>query len=139
MSYAMRVAPGFMGVRVGICILSGTADAQQNSGFLGENYSKRQDAQSPSGAQGLKPYQVIPVAFVFAMAKKAGGNASREASLSVEFEARTPEPTIPSRHAARHRGVQESNRQGVTRAVVKPVIDGWAKDARLFFQPRPEQ
>ena len=85
--------------------------------------------------QGLKPYQVIPVAFVFTMAKKAGGSAAKEASLSVEFEVRDAQ-TNDLVGAGMRQGAEplKNPTDKVTLAIVKPVTDGWAKDARMFFQ-----
>jgi hypothetical protein len=219
MSVLLRV----LGIFAGVCLLAATVAAQQNSGFLGDAYSKLQDAQSPSGAkvkrwmapgvtagqyeavllektvlypepqgtdqlsaatldeitayldealrrelgtvikvvtqpgpktlrlkpaitavaskdQGLKPYQIIPVAFVFTMAKKAAGNAPKQASLSVEYEARDAQ-TNELVAAGMRQGSEplKNPTDKISLAAVKPVIDGWAKDARMFFQPKPKQ
>lgn len=214
----MRSMSGLTGILVGICLFAGAAIAQQNSGFLGDNYSKLQDAQSPSGAkvkrwmapgvtpgqyeavllektvlypetkgtdqvsaatlneitayldealrreltgviklaaqpgpktlrfkpaitavasqdQGLKPYQVIPIALVFTMAKRTSGTAAKQASLSLEYEVRDAQ-TNDLVGAGMRQGTEplKNPADRVTLAIVKPVIDGWAKDARAFIE-----
>ena len=44
----MSMLSRLLGVFAGVCLLAGVA-AAQISGYLGDNYSKLQDAQSPSG------------------------------------------------------------------------------------------
>lgn len=86
--------------------------------------------------QGLKPYQVVPVAFLFTMAKKAAGDSPKEASLAVEYEVRDAENNELVGAGVR-RGTGQALAKPtdkVTLAAVKPVIDAWAKDARMFFQ-----
>ena len=202
-------------------VLSAASWAQQDSGFLGDNYSKLQDAQSPSGAkvkrwlapgfapgqydsvmlektvlypeaQGtdqvsaatlsaitayldealrrelaevvkltdqpgpttlrikpaitaaasenkdLKAYQLIPVALVFTMAKRAAGAGAKQAALSVEFEVRDGGTNEVVGVGVRQ-GTQaiDNPAGGVTVETVKPAIDAWAKDAKMFFEAKP--
>ena len=90
--------------------------------------------------QGLKPYQVVPVAFVLTMAKKASGDAPKQASLSVEYEVRDAQ-TNDLVGAGVRQGTEplKNPADKISLAAVKPVIDSWAKDARMFFQPKPKQ
>ncbi|MDO8596113.1 MAG: DUF3313 domain-containing protein, partial [Sulfuricaulis sp.] len=90
--------------------------------------------------QGLKPRQLIPVAFVMAMAKKATGAAPKEATISVEYELRDAQS-----NGLVGAGVREGTGRKldkptdrVSLADFKPVIDEWARDARVFFQPKPK-
>jgi len=68
----MRISSRIIGVFAGVSLLAGAAVAQQNSGFLGANYSKLTDAQSPSG-QKVKRWiapTVTPGKFEFMMLEK---------------------------------------------------------------------
>jgi len=214
----MSMLSRVLGVFAGACLLVGAVAAQQNSGFLGDNYSKLQDAQSPSGAtvkrwlasgvtpgkyeavlldktvlypepkgapqvsvatlreiaayldealrreftgvlklatepgpktlrikpaitgaaakdRGFKPYEVLPVAFVFSVAKKASGGTAKEASLAVEYELWDVETNQLVGVGLRQGTGQalKNPTDSVTLANVKPLIDAWAKDARMFF------
>jgi len=220
----MRMLSWVMSVFTGVGLLAGAAVAQENSGYLGNNYSKLEDATTPSGQkarrwlapgmtpgkydkvllektvlypephgtdqvsmatlkditayldealrrelggaiqlvtqpgpktlrikpaitaaaakdQGLKPRELIPVALLFAAAKKAAGKRAKEATISVEYELRDAE-TNDLVGAGMREGTGrklENPTDRVTVADFKPVIDGWAKDARMFFQPKPKQ
>ena len=220
----MRTLSWVMSVFTGVGLLAGAAVAQENSGYLGNNYSKLEDITSPTGQkgkrwlapgmtpgkydkvllektvlypephgtdqvsmatlkeitayldealrrelggaiqlvtqpgpktlrikpaitaaaakdQGLKPRQLIPVAFVMAMAKKAAGKAPKEATISVEYELRDAQTNDLVGAGMREGTGRKLERptDRVTVADFKPVIDGWAKDARMFFQPKPKQ
>lgn len=218
----MRIMSSLVGILLGCCLIAGAAVAQQNSGFLKDNYSKLQDAQSPSGAkvkrwlapaltpgkyeavlidktvlypepkgapqvsvatlkeiatyldealrreltgvlklaaepgpktlhikpaitgaaakdQGFKPYEVLPIAFVFSTVKKASGGTTKEAFLAVEYEVWDVE-TNQLVGAGVRQGTGQALKNpsdSVTLANVKPVIDAWAKDVRMFFQTKP--
>ena len=220
----MRMLSWVMSVFTGVGLLAGAAVAQENSGYLGNNYSKLEDVTTPSGQkarrwlapgmtpgkyykvllektvlypephgtdqvsmatlkditayldealrrelggaiqlvtqpgpktlrikpaitaaaakdQGLKPRELIPVALLFAAAKKAAGKRAKEATISVEYELRDAE-TNDLVGAGMREGTGrklENPTDRVTVADFKPVIDGWAKDARMFFQPKPKQ
>lgn len=217
----MRILSWVMSVFTGVGLLAGAAVAQENSGYLGNNYSKLEDAISPSGQkarrwlapdmtpgkydkvllektvlypephgtdqvsmatlkeitayldealrrelggaiqlvtepgpktlrikpaitaaaakdQGLKPRELIPVALLFAAAKKAAGKRAKEATISVEYEARdaqTNELVAAGMREGTGRKLERPTDR-VTLADFRPVIDGWAKDARMFFQPK---
>lgn len=91
--------------------------------------------------QGLKPRQLIPVAFVIAMAKKASGNAPKEATISIEYEVRdslTNDLVAVGLREGTGRKLDKPTDR-VTLDAVKSVIDGWAKDARMLIQPKPKQ
>ena len=90
-----------------------------------------------SGNVGLKAYQLIPIALVFTMAKRASGTAAQQATLSVEFEARDAQSNAVV-GAGMRQGTEplQNPADGVTLNAVKPVIDSWAKDARLFLQAK---
>lgn len=220
----MRMLSWVMSVFTGVGLLAGAALAQENSGYLGNNYSKLEDVTTPSGQkarrwlapgmtpgkydkvllektvlypepdvtdqmstatmkeitayldealrrelggaiqlvtqpgpktlrikpaitaaaakdQGLKPRQLIPVAFVMAMAKKATGAAPKEATISVEYELRDAQTNdlvgVGMREGIGRKLDRPTDR--VSLADFKPVIDGWAMDARMFFQPKPKQ
>lgn len=218
----MRMLSWVMSVFTGVGLLAGAAVAQENSGYLGNTYSKLEDAISPSGQkarrwlapdmtpgkydkvllektvlypephgtdqvsmatlkeitayldealrrelggaiqlvtqpgpktlrikpaitaaaakdQGLKPRELIPVALLFAAAKKAAGKRAKEATISVEYEARdaqTNELVAAGMREGTGRKLERPTDR-VTLADFRPVIDGWAKDARMFFQPKP--
>ena len=218
----MRMLSWVMSVFTGVGLLAGAAVAQENSGYLGNTYSKLEDATTPSGQkarrwlapdmtpgkydkvllektvlypephgtdqvsmatlkeitayldealrrelggaiqlvtqpgpktlrikpaitaaaaqdQGLKPRELIPVALLFAAAKKAAGKRAKEATISVEYELRDAQ-TNDLVGAGMREGTGrklENPTDRVTVADFKPVIDGWAKDARMFFQPKP--
>lgn len=218
----MRIMSSIVGFLAGFFLIAASAVAQQNSGFLGDNYSKLQDAQSPSGArvkrwlapvlapgkydavvidntvlypepkgapqvsvttlkeiaayldealrreltgvtklatepgpktlrikpaitgaaaknQGFKPYDVLPIAFVFSTVKKAAGGATKEAFLAVEYEVWDVETNQLVGVGVRQGTGQalKNPTDSVTLANVKPVIDAWAKDVRMFFQSKP--
>lgn len=220
----MRMLAWVMSVCTGISLLAGAAVAQDNSGFLGNNYSKLEDVTSPSGHrakrwmapdmvpgkydklllentvlypepgatdqvstatlkeitayldealrrelagaiqlttepgpktlrvrpaitaaaakdQGLKPRELIPLAFVIAAAKKATGNRAKDAVIAVEYELRDAH-TNELVGAGMREGIGrklERPSDRVTLADFKPVIDEWARDARMFFQPKPKR
>jgi Protein of unknown function (DUF3313) len=201
-------------------LLVGAAVAQQNSGYLGENYSKLQDATSPSGhqakrwlapemssgkydkvllektvlfpepdatdqvsgavlkdvtayldealrreltgaavqfatepgpktlrikpaitavaakEQGLKPRELIPAALVIAAVKEVAGKRAKEARIAVEYELPDSQSNDVVGVGVREGiGKKLENRDAqLTLAHFKPVIDGWAKDARILFQ-----
>ena len=91
--------------------------------------------------QGLKPRELIPVAFLLAAAKKATGNRAKEASIAVEYELRDAQSNelvgAGMREGTGRKLDKPTDR--VSLADFKPVIDEWARDARVFFQPKPKQ
>lgn len=80
---------------------------------------------------GLKPYQLMPIAFI-----ATGGKTSKRASLAAEYEVMDADTGkvvgIGMREGA---GVElKSATEKLTLAHVKPVIDAWAKDMRSFVE-----
>lgn len=80
---------------------------------------------------GLKPYQLLPIAFI-----ATGGKTSKQASLAAEYEALDADTgkvvAIGMREGV---GVElKSATEKLTLAHVKPVIDTWAKDVRAFVE-----
>jgi len=77
----------------------------------------------------LKPYQLIPVAFVFSMAKRAAGQTEYPVKLYVEAEV-TDSVTgeVLSQMVREAQGIQVKGNEQVTLAMARPYIDRW-KDA----------
>jgi hypothetical protein len=86
--------------------------------------------------QGLQVYEVLPIAFVFAQATKAAGARAKEATLAMEWEARDAQTNALIGAGMREgtgQKLKETN-DPITLAHYKSVLDGWAKDARAFFE-----
>ena len=82
---------------------------------------------------GLKPYQYIPIAFIFAM---VSGRESKGASLAVEYEVQDT-ATNEVLAAGMRNGIGPelaSPTAKLTLADFKPIIDAWAKDAGAFIE-----
>lgn len=80
---------------------------------------------------GLKPYQYLPVAFIL-----TAGKSSKGASLAVEYEVQDAD-TAEVVGAGMREGTGlalKSATDKLTLAHFKPIIDGWAKDMRAFFE-----
>lgn len=82
---------------------------------------------------GLKPYQYIPIAFIFTM---ASGSQSKGASQAVEYEV---QDTVTSEVVAA--GMRSGTgpelptpSAKLTLTDFKPIIDVWAKDVRAFSE-----
>ena len=77
----------------------------------------------------LKPYQLIPVAFVFSMAKRAAGQTEYPVKLYVEAEM-TDSVTgeVLAQTVREAQGIQVKGNEQVTLAMARPYIDRW-KDA----------
>ena len=77
----------------------------------------------------LKAYQLIPVAFVFTMAKRAAGASEYPVKLYVEAEL-TDSVTgeVLSQMVREAQGIQVKGNEQVTLAMARPYIDRW-KDA----------
>ena len=80
---------------------------------------------------GLKPYQLLPIAFI-----ATGGKTSKQAGLAAEYEVQDTDTgkvvAIGMREGV---GVElKSATEKLTLAHVKPVIDAWAKDVRSFVE-----
>jgi hypothetical protein len=80
---------------------------------------------------GLKPYQLLPIAFI-----ATGGKTSKQASLAAEYEViDTDTGKVVGAGMREGVGVElKSASEKLTLAHVKPVIDAWAKDMRAFIE-----
>lgn len=85
-------------------------------------------------AEGLKVYEVIPIALVVAAASTAAGTRDRTSEIYVEMEAldaRTSQPV--AKVVRKGHGLDLENKS--TQLTVKdlqPALESWAKDARTF-------
>ena len=84
--------------------------------------------------EGLKPYEVIPIALVIAATSTAVGTRDRNTDIYVELEAldgRTSQPMI--RVVRKGHGLDLENRDSqLSLADLKPALDVWAKDSSAF-------
>lgn len=87
-----------------------------------------------TSAEGLKPYEVIPIALVVAAAGAAAGTRDRDTEIYVELEAldgRNSQPQI--RVVRKGHGLDLENSSTQLRLQdVQPVLDVWARDAATF-------
>lgn len=84
--------------------------------------------------EGLKPYEVIPVALVLAAASTAAGTRDRSTDIYVELEAldaRTSQPMARVVRKGHGLDLDNSSTQ-LTLKDMQPVLDTWARDARNF-------
>ncbi|MWV14915.1 DUF3313 family protein [Pseudomonas sp. L-22-4S-12] len=85
-------------------------------------------------AEGLKVYEVIPIALVAAAASTAAGTRDRTTEIYVEIEvldARTSKPV--ARVVRKGHGLDLENKSTQLRLDdLKPALDVWARDARNF-------
>ncbi len=84
--------------------------------------------------EGLKAYEVIPVALLIAAASTAAGTRDRNTDIYIELEAvdaRTSEPVLRVVRKGHGLALENSTAQlGLND--LKPVLDFWARDARDF-------
>lgn len=80
---------------------------------------------------GLKPYQLLPIAFI-----ATGGKTSKQAALAAEYEVQdTDTGKVVAIGMREGTGVElKSATEKLTLAHVKPVIDAWARDVRAFVE-----
>lgn len=80
---------------------------------------------------GLKPYQLLPIAFI-----ATGGKTTKQASLALEYQLiDTDTNKVVGAGMREGAGVElKSTTEKLTLAHVKPVIDAWAKDMRAFVE-----
>lgn len=87
-----------------------------------------------SSAEGLKLYEVIPVALVMAAANAAAGTRDRDTNIYIEIEAldaRTSQPLV--RVVRKGHGLAlENDSTQLTLKDIRPALDTWAQDARDF-------
>jgi len=86
--------------------------------------------------EGLKAYEMIPLAFVFSQVKKASGNRAKEAKLAVEWLVEDVQSgEVVAAGMREGTGMElDSPEAKVTLNEFKPVLDAWAKDGRTFFE-----
>lgn len=87
-----------------------------------------------TSAEGLKFYEVIPIALVVAAASTAAGTRDRNTEIYVELEAldaRNSKPMV--RVVRKGHGLQlENSSTQLNLNDIRPALDVWAKDARSF-------
>jgi hypothetical protein len=85
--------------------------------------------------EGFQPYEVIPVALVAAAVTSSTGSRDQEVSLYVEFEITdSVSGEILALGVRKGFGSPlENTSESVKLDNLKPVIDQWGKDAKLFF------
>ena len=85
-------------------------------------------------AEGLKVYEVIPIALAVAAASTAAGTRDEDTSIYVELQALDGGTSKPVAEVVRKgTGLQlENNSTQLTVKDLAPVLDVWAKDARNF-------
>lgn len=89
-------------------------------------------------AEGLKPYEVIPIALVAAAASGASGARDRVATVYLEMEARDARSNTLMGQAVRkiEGGTLENDQTALTLPVLKDALDQAAKDGGAFFKAR---
>ncbi|WP_090380084.1 DUF3313 domain-containing protein [Pseudomonas anguilliseptica] len=85
-------------------------------------------------AEGLKVYEVIPIALVAAAVSTAAGTRDLNTNIYVELEAIDGRNSQPMARVVRKgHGLQlENDSTQLTLKDIKPALDVWAKDARNF-------
>lgn len=86
--------------------------------------------------EGLRAYEVIPVALVIAAASTAAGTRDRDTEVYIELEAvdaRTSQPVLRVVRKGHGLALENSTTQ-LSLNDIRPVLDAWARDAR-DFQP----
>lgn len=85
-------------------------------------------------AEGLKVYEVIPIALVAAAASTAAGTRDLNTNIYVELEAIDGRNSQPMARVVRKgHGLQlENDSTQLALKDIKPALDSWAKDARNF-------
>jgi len=80
----------------------------------------------------LKPYQLIPVAFIFTMAKRSAGDSEYPVKLYVEAEMTDSVTGEVLAQAVREaQGIQVKGNEQVTLAMARPYIDRWMEAANV--------
>jgi hypothetical protein len=88
--------------------------------------------------EGLKPYEVVPIALVAAAASSASGARDRVATVYLEIEARDSQNGELMGQAVRkiQGGTLENDKTALTLPAIKAGLDTAAKDASAFFKAR---
>ncbi|MDF2489254.1 MAG: hypothetical protein K0S77_1876, partial [Pseudomonas sp.] len=85
--------------------------------------------------EGLKPYEVIPIALVAAAVNTASGGRDQAVDIAVEaafLDGGTQK--VLAQVVRKGSGKElENDTQQLTLEDVKPVLDGWASDMRKSF------
>jgi uncharacterized lipoprotein YmbA len=84
--------------------------------------------------EGLKVYEVVPIALVAAAASTAAGTRDLDTNIYVELEAIDGRNSQPiARVVRKGHGLQlENDSTQLSLKDIKPALDVWAKDARNF-------
>jgi hypothetical protein len=84
--------------------------------------------------EGLKVYEVIPIALVAAAASTAAGTRDLDTDIYVELEALDGRTSQPVARVVRkgHGLTLENDSTQLSLKDIKPALDTWAKDARNF-------
>lgn len=84
--------------------------------------------------EGLKAYEVIPIALLAAAATTASGTRDMDSEIYVELEALDARTSKPVARVVRkgHGLALENTSTQLSLADVKPALDTWALDARNF-------
>lgn len=85
--------------------------------------------------EGLKPYEVIPIALVAAAVNTASGGRDQEVDVAVEaaFLDGATQKVLAQVVRKGSGKALENDTQKLTLNDVKPVLDGWARDMRNSF------
>lgn len=85
--------------------------------------------------EGLKPYEVIPIALVAAAVNTAAGGRDQETDVAVEaaFLDGATQKVLAQVVRKGSGKALENDTQKLTLDDVKPVLDGWARDMRNSF------
>lgn len=85
--------------------------------------------------EGLKPYEVIPIALVAAAVNTAAGGRDQDVDIAVEAAFLDgASQKVLAQVVRKGSGKElENDTQKLTLADVKPVLDGWASDMRRSF------
>ncbi|WP_339409035.1 DUF3313 domain-containing protein [Pseudomonas sp. EA_35y_Pfl2_R5] len=84
--------------------------------------------------EGLKVYEVIPIALIAAAASTAAGTRDQDTNIYVELEAIDGRNSQPMARVVRkgHGLPLENDSSQLRLKDIKPALDEWAKDARNF-------
>lgn len=89
-----------------------------------------------TSTEGLKPYEVVPVALVAAAINTAAGGRDQTVEIATEAAFLDADSRkVLAQVVRKGRGTQlENDKTQLTLDNVKPVLDGWATDLRLSYE-----
>jgi hypothetical protein len=89
-----------------------------------------------TSTEGLKPYEVIPLALVAAAVNTATGGRDQNVEISTEAAFLDADShRVLAQVVRKGSGTPlENDKTQLTLDSVKPVLDGWAKDLRLSYE-----